>query len=167
MSELFANQLLLLSNLIYLPGVVKSTHGETVSEIVTHLLSKYKNQNETVECPCEMERDEWVQVLTHISQNPELMELKIVDGLDEYRTKPGGGMTVACFVDSQNNATVVFYGTGGDDEWHDNGEGGYSSETVLQVRALEWFENLPGSSWSNTQLLLPLYSTIGIIAGSL
>jgi hypothetical protein len=162
MAELSESQLLLLDNLIYLQEVANKDN-KTVSIIVNDLL--YDNKlNKSInpqkigtedEYPCKMTRKEWVVILEAIDKDPQLKALKIKNGQTGVMYDKKGqaitdsngkvleaGMRVATFVDPNKEATVVFRGTGGDFEWHDNGQGGYLSETDMQMAALEYIESL-------------------------
>lgn len=162
MAELKENQLLLLNNLIYLQGVADG-NDKKVGDIVDYLLynnglDKSRNLSKIGtddEYPCKMSKEEWLVILRAIEKDSQLRSLKVADGrtgviLDKngkaIRGSDGkpieAGMRVATFVDPQDEATVVFRGTGGDYEWHDNGQGGYLSDTQQQKAALEYIESL-------------------------
>ncbi|GGG07835.1 Mbeg1-like protein [Paenibacillus aceti] len=161
MAELSESQLILLDNLIYLNDVANKD-GQTVSMIVDNLL--YSNglkksesiKDGAVEYPGMMSKQEWISILKAIEKDPQLMNMTIKHGQVGHVYDQKGNIVVnqqgkplevgarmATFVDSNNNATVVFRGTAGDFEWHDNGTGGYLSDTVMQKRALEYIESLP------------------------
>ncbi|AWB45602.1 hypothetical protein DCC85_16310 [Paenibacillus sp. CAA11] len=162
MSELSESQLLLLDNLIYLQNVV-NREDMTVGSIVKTMLYKdgleqSRNLNDIGgedEYPCKMSKKEWVTILKAIEKDPELKALKVKHGQTGVMYNKSGqvikdsdgqvlekGMRVATFVDPKGQATVVFRGTGGDYEWHDNGQGGYVSDTVQQKAALKYIESL-------------------------
>ncbi|NLD46044.1 MAG: DUF2974 domain-containing protein [Clostridiaceae bacterium] len=160
MSELMDNQLLLLDNLIYLNGVVNpDNEGKKVYDIVNDLLEHHTQDSPAPKIKkaiydkgndaAYMPYDEWVTILKSIQADPELMNLTIKHGVDDYGKNKLGGMRVACFVDGGNNATVVFRGTGGPTEWHDNGAGGYESDTPQQERALEYINKLAEKGYGN------------------
>ena len=147
MAELKENQLLLLDNLIYL-NEVTNQEGQTVEYVVDRLLKGELDKSRTddptkigtnQEWPCLMSRNEWLEILNQIENDPVLKSMKITngvdyttDGTDDSGTAYKQGMRAACFVDAEGGATAVFRGTGGTAEWQDNGEGGYSSDTVQQ-----------------------------------
>lgn len=159
--ELTDSQLILLDNLIYLNDVANQ-NGETVENIVKYLLhqdgldkSKTEDDDGNIHYPGSMERWEWEDILRAIEKDPQLCELKlrygrigeVYDNNGKPITKKGVKLEVgdrmATFVDPKGNATVVFRGTAGDMEWHDNGTGGYLSDTEMQQIALEYIESLP------------------------
>jgi len=155
MIELKENQLLLLDNLIYLKGVADLEKDVTVSEVVNRLLDQHiddEHRDEDLEYAMDdkgnkvvlMEYDEWVTVLRSIQHDPDLMNLTITQARDDYGDNPDkGGMRVACFVgDDNDDATVVFRGTGGPMEWHDNGVAAYTAESQQQEEALRYIEGL-------------------------
>ncbi|AZK48622.1 Mbeg1-like protein [Paenibacillus lentus] len=160
MAELEENQLLLLNNLIYLQGVADS-NDKKVGDIVDSFLygnglDKSRNLSKIGtddEYPCKMSKEEWLVILRAIEKDPQLRSLKVTDGRTGTMVDQSGktirgsdgkpleaGMRVATFVDPQGDATVVFRGTGGDYEWHDNGQGGYLSDTQQQKAALNYIE---------------------------
>ncbi|WP_055109372.1 Mbeg1-like protein [Paenibacillus ihumii] len=162
MAELNENQLLLLNNLIYLQGVADS-NGKKVGDIVDSFLysnglDKSRNLSKVGtddEYPCKMSKEEWLVILRAIEKDPQLRSLKVTDGRTGVMYDQSGktirgsdgkplevGMRAAAFVDPEGDATVVFRGTGGDYEWHDNGQGGYLSDTDQQIAALEYVESL-------------------------
>ncbi|MUG44357.1 Mbeg1-like protein [Paenibacillus woosongensis] len=162
MAELKENQLLLLNNLIYLQGVADS-NNKKVGDIVDSFLygnglDKSRNLSKIGtddEYPCKMSKEEWLVILRAIEKDPQLRSLTVADGRTGVMFDKNGktirgsdgkpleaGMRAATFVDTQGEATVVFRGTGGDYEWHDNGQGGYLSDTQQQIAALEYIESL-------------------------
>ncbi|WP_110934065.1 Mbeg1-like protein [Paenibacillus bouchesdurhonensis] len=162
MAELEENQLLLLNNLIYLQGVADS-NDKKVGDIVDSFLysnglDKSRNLSKIGtddEYPSKMSKEEWLVILRAIEKDPQLRSLKVTDGRTGAMVDQSGktirgsdgkpleaGMRAATFVDPQGDATVVFRGTGGDYEWHDNGQGGYLSDTQQQKAALDYIESL-------------------------
>ncbi|MDD4590772.1 MAG: DUF2974 domain-containing protein [Parabacteroides sp.] len=139
------SQLLLLDNLIYLNEVVNH-NTDTVGEIVDRLLNQggldssiNPDKIGTVdEFPGRMTRAEWVEILEFIEADTELCSYTLTNGVGE----DSDGLRAACFVNG-NDVNVVFRATGGDDEWHDNGQGGYLSDTQCQIEALDYFNGLP------------------------
>ncbi len=159
MAELSESQLILLDNLIYLKDVA-NRENKKVSVIVEDLLDgglEKSKDKVTGTYPGQMNEEEWIAILKNIEQDKQLMDLTVKHGdvgnvYDEktgkiVRDKNGQpiepGARMATFVDAQDNATVVFRGTSGDYEWHDNGTGAYLSDTEMQVAALKYIESLP------------------------
>jgi len=127
-------QLLLLDNLIYTNYV---DNGRTVRDIISII----KNNNYNINS-CEMSSDEWKEIVRMIENDPVLLDYTVTN----YKNDTNTGMRAACFVDDTSNpedVNVVFRGTCGDYEWHDNGEGGYLSDSDQQKLAAEYVNNLP------------------------
>lgn len=129
-------QLLMLDNLIYTDYC---NNGDTVAHIIEKMTDDM-NRGKTID-GCEMTNDEWYSIIKAIEDEPVLLDYS-VQNFKEDAT----GTRAACFVNNVENPTdvnVVFRGTSGDYEWHDNGEGGYSSDTGQQKAAAEYVNNLP------------------------
>ncbi|HEX9060437.1 MAG TPA: Mbeg1-like protein, partial [Clostridia bacterium] len=161
MDDLNQTQLLLLDNLIYLEGVADQ-NDKTVSQVIDDLTkNKYsglmRSQNPQKigtddEWPCCMTKQQWIDVIDAIKNDPKLCSLRISEGKTEEKTnkdKDGtihdlGGMRAACFTDeTSDKTTLVFRGTHGAYEWHDNGLGGSETITGQQQAALDYINNLP------------------------
>jgi ribosomal 50S subunit-associated protein YjgA (DUF615 family) len=158
MTELKENQLLLLDNLIYLKGVAVEGEKDTpVAKIIERLLDRgdleksrdMSEKDPDKGYPAEISGPRWREILTNIKNDPALMSLTVTNAKDQIITKTIngevhqiGGMRAACFVDASGGATVVFRGTSGAYEWHDNGQGGYLPDTVQQKAALGYIEGL-------------------------
>ena len=133
-------QLLMLDNLIYTKYV---SNGKQVKDIILDI----ENNDYQVNA-CEMTPSEWKDLVEAIKQEPKLMEYTVTN----YKNDKETGMRAACFVDNENNPSdvnVVFRGTSGDYEWHDNGEGGYLTDTNQQKMAAEYVNNLPKEYGNN------------------
>ncbi|WP_160686759.1 Mbeg1-like protein [Clostridium sp. C2-6-12] len=135
MSELTHEELILLDNLIYLQ--LDAVENEELMKIVERLIISGKFEEMDV-CSIKMSAEEWKKILLQISSKPRLMELRITH-IDNKYTR---SMRAACFVDKQNNATVVFRGTVTEGEWKDNGQGAYEHDTKEQIEALDYINNL-------------------------
>ena len=125
-------QLLLLDNLIYL-DVVRD--GSTVGDIAQYALDRIDAL--TANSPAGMSKSEWVALLNAIKKDPTLMSYTVKNYIDENT-----GMRAACFVKG-NDVNVVFRGTAGEDQWRDNGQGGFLSDTDQQNRAAQYINGLP------------------------
>ena len=88
-------------------------------------------------CTIKLPKSECVNILEQIKNKPNLKELRIKN-VYNYKS----GMRVACFVDGENNATVVFRGTTTTKEWEDNGQGAYEYDTLEQIDALSYINSL-------------------------
>ena len=138
MNKLTYEDLILLDNLIYLEWDAKE--GEELMRIVYDILTN-ENLDELINnmgnCTIKLPKSEWVNILDQIKNKPNLKELRIKN-VYNYKS----GMGVACFVDGENNATVVFRGTTTIKEWEDNGQGAYAYDTIEQIDALSYINSL-------------------------
>lgn len=133
-------QLLMLDNLIYTNYV---SDGMSVGEIITAIENDGFNISS-----CEMTSSEWKDLVSMVKDEPSLLNYKVTNYVNDGKT----GMRAACFVNDENNPTdvnVVFRGTSGDYEWHDNGEGGYLSDTKQQQMAADYINGLPDKYGNN------------------
>lgn len=131
-------ELLLLSNFVYLDGSVKNAEGVSIAEI----LDRYRNPSGGFDTESisgigiggGMKEDEAVKLLKEIDAMPDSFKsVKSVSMVDDVELRG------VCFEDSDGKATVVFRGTGGTYEaWRDNVIGEYLPDTAIQKRALEW-----------------------------
>lgn len=148
MGDYSERQLLILSNLVYLPL------DDNVSNMsVREVLDNYRDADGgftpdsvyyagtggglTRDDICRLfeEMDE------EVKRNPWFGELSPSRRLDDCNVK------AVCYTDSKdNNPVVVFRGTGGSVEaWTDNIEGGYETDTKLQALAADFVKNECGS----------------------
>ncbi|AOR23606.1 Mbeg1-like protein [Clostridium taeniosporum] len=138
MSHLNNSELLLLSNLIYLK--LNTFNYNTIRKLVKSLLYK-NNLNKAIitngECGEAVNKKEWLLILKQIQKNNKLSSLKI-----ENIEVDNNGLKTACFIDNYDNVYVVFRGTKTIEEWEDNGEGAYMSDTPEQISALNYINNL-------------------------
>lgn len=138
MCRLTYEELILLDNLIYLEWNVEE--DEMLIDLVYDLLNNGefdKLMDSVGNCIIKMPENEWIDILSQILNKPNLRNLR-VKNVENYKK----GMKFACFVDNENNATVVFRGTTNSIEWEDNGQGAYEYDTVEQINALEYINNL-------------------------
>ena len=136
MAELSEKELLLLNNLIYINSCEKNN---TVGDI----LSQFKGDNgdfDLSRIPHDdfTSKEENLTILKQIESSDTLKDLRIVDNSND----PSTGMRVSCFVDKNNEATVVFRGTGNEYEWKDNLTGAYKTDTDAQEEALNFIDGL-------------------------
>lgn len=83
---------------------------------------------------------QWAGMLRQIANDPSLMDLEIGSS---YYDKDGSTLAT-CYSDPvTGKAYVTFKGTTGSDEWHDNVQGLYQSDTACQKEALAYIESLP------------------------
>ena len=125
-------QLLMLDNLIYTDYCWSDMKvSSIVSNIKRDMASgKFKNR-------CEMSYDDWNNLISKIEADSVLMGYSVRHGNDE--------VGAAFFIDNPANpkdVNVVFRGTTGGAEWHDNGVGGYSIHTDFQEEALKYVKDI-------------------------
>ena len=129
-------QLLMLDNLIYTDFCENDKDvGTIIKEMSDHLASGKSISG------CEMSNEEWREIVEMIENEPSLHSYTVQNYMNDE-----SGMRAACFVDDVLNpkdVNVVFRGTSGDYEWHDNGEGGYLSDTDQQMKAVAYVNDLP------------------------
>ena len=142
MYKLTYEDLILLDNLIYLEWDAKE--DEELINIVYNILNN-EEPDELMDnmenCTIKLPKSECVNILEQIKNKPNLKELRIKN-VYNYKS----GMRVACFVDGENNATVVFRGTTTTKEWEDNGQGAYEYDTLEQIDALSYINSLEANN---------------------
>lgn len=138
MSKLTYEELILLDNLIYLG--FKVDEDDLLINIVNNILSNenfYDEMCASSECMLETKESEWISILEQITSKTNLRKLKI-ENVEYFKN----GIKSACFIDDENNASVVFRGTVTKNEWEDNGFGAYEYETLEQIDALNYINRL-------------------------
>ena len=85
----------------------------------------------------EIEAEEWGRMFESILKNKDLCNMT----LQEVKRDDKNALSI-CLTDSDNNAYVVFRGTGGG-EWYDNFIGAFVTDTEQQRRALDFVNSLP------------------------
>lgn len=142
MSNLTYEELILLDNLIYLKWDVKE--NEKLINLADNLL-KNEDFDQLMDavgnCIIRMTSEEWINILKQIRDKPNLNNLRIKN-VDIYNN----GMEYACFIDEDENATVIFRGTATTEEWEDNGKGAYEYDTKEQIEALNYINGLDYSN---------------------
>ena len=138
MNRLSNDEFILLDTLIYLEW--EAEEDEKLIEVIDKLLDE-KELQELIDnmsnCIVKMKIHEWIKILEESKKKVNLCELKIKN-IENHKN----GMRVACFIDNDNNAIVVFRGTTTQKEWDDNGKGAYEYDTIQQIDALNYINNL-------------------------
>ena len=143
-------ELLLLNNLIYAVSVYErnnpSEAGMLSDADMSELLAKARVGVEGGVDVAYMSDGEWSDVFAAIESNERLMSLDLAANEYDPRTEH----TAMCFVDRRGTASaeddqayVVFMGTGNHVEWKDNVTGGGVVETDAQRQARKFIEGLP------------------------
>mgnify|MGYP000907444284 CR=1 FL=1 len=143
MPSLSDDLLLLLDNLIYLKEIDNDQSVKRVLGIAENQIANGKNPGTGG-----LEIEDWKKIINAFNA-PENSHLK--NYVVQNYVPNDNGMRAAAFVDNADAPTdvnIVFRGTGSPYEWHDNGEGGYLTETVQQRKAAEYINSLP-KEWGN------------------
>lgn len=135
MSELSEKDLLMLSNFAYFSCSMDSgTIGENISKL------KDENGQFDIEklnmqgaISSNISEDEAISLLSEIENNDRLSNLEL------RRYTNDGGIRGLLYTDENDNATLVFRGTGGTYKaWNDNVQGEYETDTKLQKLAKDF-----------------------------
>lgn len=138
MNKLSNEEFILLDTLIYLEW--EAEDNEKLVNIIDKLLDEKELKgliDRMSSCIVKMKIHEWINVLTQAKNKSNLCNLKIKN-IENHKN----GMRVACFINNDDNAIVVFRGTTTQKEWEDNGHGAYEYDTIQQVDALKYINNL-------------------------
>lgn len=128
-------QLIVLDTLIY-SGCV--SNNLTVAEIADRIEAELNSGN-TIKS-ARMSAQDWEKMINIVRNDDALKNYTVVNFDSE--------IMAACFVDNKDNPSdvnAIFRGTSNSYEWHDNGQGGYLSDTQMQAQALQYIEKLPDS----------------------
>lgn len=135
MSELSEKELLMLSNFAYFSCSMDSgTIGENISKL------KDENGQFDIEklnmqgaISSNISEDEAISLLSEMENNDKLSTLQL------RRYTNDGGIRGLLYTDENDNATLVFRGTGGTYKaWNDNVQGEYEADTKLQKLAKDF-----------------------------
>lgn len=131
MAELNEQQLVLLNSLVYLNA--NYSPKASVGSIVTQLLQE--GILDHMDIGGGMTKEDARDMLQEIAKDETLCALKIDSSVN---TEIRG----VCFVSPENEAVIVYRGTGPYyAAWDDNCQGGYLSDTDMQQEALEFAQN--------------------------
>ncbi|MCM1237003.1 MAG: DUF2974 domain-containing protein [Ruminococcus flavefaciens] len=157
-------QLVLLDNLIYVESIKnrfdeakEKTNADqevTLGKIISELKKDLENaeQEEKEENPekseilltCDMSKQEWLGILNAIAGDEVLKNLKIYDIQDnnnDDKSDNDNGFRAMTLVGEDENI-IIFRGTSTNEEWVDNGQGGYSEITNNQAKALAYVNSI-------------------------
>ena len=142
MKEYSERQLLILSNLVYLPASV-------TNDTIAKMLDKYRdaNGNFTEESVAKagtgggLNSKDVCKLFQEIDK--EISEDSSFGELSSARILNDGNVRAICYTDKNDDrAVVAFRGTGGSQEaWTDNFEGGYEVDTKMQELAADFINN--------------------------
>lgn len=151
MGQLSTEEVLLLNNLIYMNNQdpfrdMADYQGKTLGDLVNDIdVSKFKSE---IEYTTFTNGDEWKNIIESVRADEKLCNTKIEASYDDGK----GGLSILFNNTSDNEAVVVYRGTGSPSEWKDNFLGGSATNqpdgvsTVQQESALKWYQsqNLDG-----------------------
>ena len=138
MGKLNYDELILLDSFIYLEW--SAAEDEPFINVVYDLMNAEnfpKNIEIMGDCSINLERSECIKMFEQIINKHSFRKLKIKDVSSNEN-----GVKYACFMDDENNVTVVFKGTVSKSEWNDNGAGAYEYTTQEQIDALNYINGL-------------------------
>lgn len=146
-NSLTTEQILLLNNLIYMENnppfqSLDGNEGKTLAQVVNNIdLNRLDNFREYSTFTT---AEEWKDIINAVKADDKLMNTQIASVCDDRN----GGMNILFVNPSDNEAIVVYRGTGSPYEWKDNFTGGSSTtqadgvSTAQQENALKWYQSL-------------------------
>jgi hypothetical protein len=138
MRKLDYDELILLDNFIYFKWEAKE--DDLLINLIYDLMKDENfpyNMKISGDCAIQFEESECIEIFEQIINKPNFQKLKIKDV-----STSKNGVKYACFIDDENNVTVVFKGTVSRNEWNDNGAGAYEDKTQEQIDALNYVNGL-------------------------
>lgn len=138
MGKLTYEELILLDNFIYLEW--QANENDRLINVIDILLSGEELNraiNKMGNCIINISKNEWINILKLIKDKKNLAEL-IIKNINASDI----GVKSVCFIDDEENTTVIFRGTMTINEWEDNGQGAYEYDTNEQIEALNYINKL-------------------------
>lgn len=151
MGQLSTEEVLLLNNLIYMNSKepfkdMADYQGKTIGDLVDDIdTGKF---NDETDYTAFTNGREWKNIIQSVRSDEKLRSTVIASSYDDGN----GGKSILLHNTTDNEAVVVYRGTGSPAEWKDNFQGGSVTDqpdgvsTLQQERALEWYQsqNLDG-----------------------
>lgn len=146
MGQLSVEEVLALNNLMYMNNRepfkdMGEYQGKTIGDLVNDIdIGKFNSGEEYTTFT---KGNEWKDIIEYVRSNEKLCNTKIEASYDDGH----GGRSVLFHNTEDNEAVVVYRGTGSTEEWKDNFQGGSVTDqpdgvsTAQQERALEWFQS--------------------------
>lgn len=150
-------ELLILNSIIYDPSFAEyfKQHSNKTKSIYNWAREFDNNSINDANKPAEISKEEFSHIIDTIKKKPEIYGKMIVKNVNNnQKANLKGTQTVTnATISYDNNIIFVYKGTGGDLEWRDNGEGGYSNvtDTAQQEKALEYYEKMKAKFGNNGQ----------------
>ena len=146
MGQLSTEQVLLLNNLMYMNSRepfkdMANYQGKTLGELVNDIdTGKFKSN---IDYTTFTNGDEWRNIIESVRNDDKLCSTRIEASYDDGK----GGMSILFNNTTDNEAVVVYRGTGSPSEWKDNFQGGSVTNqpdgvsTAQQESALKWYQS--------------------------
>ncbi|WP_321385112.1 Mbeg1-like protein [uncultured Enterococcus sp.] len=161
-------QLLILNSIIYTDDFMLNGQNQSVYDWANSFdVGSIDEDNK----PGEMSQAEFQNILDTIEKNPDVYkDMMINDVTTEFAGsyEDDNENTITQYstnatITYGNELIIVYKGTGGDTEWRDNGEGGYSNvtDTALQQAALTYYDNMKEIHGGNKNIYVTGHSKGG------
>lgn len=146
MGQLSTEEVLLLNNLMYMNGKepfmnMEDYQGKTLGELINDIdISKFKSGEDYTTFTS---GNEWKNIVESVRRDDRLCSTRIETCYDDGK----GGRSVLFNNTTDNEAVVVYRGTGSPSEWKDNFQGGSVTNqpdgvsTAQQESALSWYRS--------------------------
>lgn len=146
MGQLSTEQVLLLNNLMYMNSRepfkdMANYQGKTLGELVNDIdTGKFKSN---IDYTTFTNGDEWRNIIESVRNDDKLCSTRIEANYDDGK----GGRSILFNNTTDNEAVVVYRGTGSPSEWKDNFQGGSGTNqpdgvsTAQQESALKWYQS--------------------------
>lgn len=146
-NSLTTEQVLLLNNLMYMGNnpplqSLEGNEGKTLAEVINNIdVNMISNSQEYSTFTS---GEEWKDIINAVKADEQLMNVQIASTYDDGK----GGLNFLFVNPADNEAVVVFRGTGSSYEWGDNFTGGAATSqadgvsTAQQQEALKWYQSL-------------------------
>ena len=122
-----------LSTLVYLDSLLLHKEAGFLGDIAKEMI---KEEQEV--WPCRMTKEEWMEVINDVINDPVLRKLRLIKAEDIKETVPyiaAAGHRAVLFGDEAARGYVIFRGTGSEEEWDDNARGMIAADTLQQRAA--------------------------------
>ena len=142
---LTTEQVLLLNNLMYMPGDgdpfynASDFEGQTIGKWIESINPDDIVPNE--EYGHFMTGDDWKDIIKAVSSDDTLMNMTVKTTHTDWEAGGGGGYSAVFVSEDTGDAVVAFKGTA-NNEWKDNFTGGNVTDTAQQKNALKWYKEV-------------------------
>ena len=142
---LTTEQLLLLNNLMYMPGDgdplynASDYEGQTIRSWIGNI--EPKDLPPGKDYGTFMTKDDWGNIIQAVQNDDTLLDMTIKTTYTDRGAGGGGGYSALFVSEDTGEAVVAFKGTA-TGEWKDNFTGGNVTDTVQQKNALNWYREV-------------------------